>query len=124
MTVDRAALTDLQHDITNAAREGLRDFAQAVLDLAAQNIGVGDPAQDPDPALVLAMSGHITEHDDGLAVAFDAPYAAKQHEDQHLEHPRGGGPKYLERALTTLAPTATQFMASKVSARLAAGLRR
>ena len=43
-------------------------------------------------------------------------------EDLRLKHPRGGGPKYLERALTEVAPSLEGIVASRVEARTATGL--
>jgi hypothetical protein len=36
-------------------------------------------------------------------VAFDTPYAARQHEETTWKHPRGGRSKYLESNLTGMA---------------------
>lgn len=35
---------------------------------------------------------------------FEEDYAAVQHEEMGFQHPRGGGPKYAERALIRHAP--------------------
>lgn len=106
----------------DAGIEALEDVAALVLDVAKRNVGVGDPAVDPNPAVALAASGRIERHGDGLVIIFDTPYAAKQHEDQRLKHPRGGGPKYLERALTEIVPAMERIVASKVDARMARGM--
>jgi len=34
-----------------------------------------------------------------ILISFNTPYAVIQHERTDLQHPRGGGPKYLQRAL-------------------------
>lgn len=111
----------LAHD---AFEDALRDIAEQVLEKAAGNVGVGDPAVDPAPAVALARSGHLEQDGDGIIVIFDTPYAAAQHEDLGAKHPRGGGPKYLERAVTEIAPTMDQVIASRVEARLNGGLPR
>jgi predicted secreted Zn-dependent protease len=111
----------LAHD---AFLEGLRDIAETVLEKAADNVGVGDPAVDPNPAIALAKSGHIEQHGDGVVVIFDTEYAARQHEDIHAKHPRGGHAKYLERAVTEVVPGMDAVIASKVEVRLNAGLPR
>jgi hypothetical protein len=111
----------IAHDAFQAA---LRDVAETVLEKAADNVGVGDPAVDPAPAIALAKSGHIEQFGEGFVVIFDTEYAARQHEDIHAKHPRGGHAKYLERAVTEVAPTMDQVIASKVEVRLAAGLPR
>lgn len=108
----------------SAFQAALRDVAEAVLEKGASNVGVGDPAVDPNPAIALAESGHIEEFGDGFVVIFDTEYAARQHEDIHAKHPRGGHAKYLERAVTEVAPTMDRVIASKVETRLNAGLPR
>lgn len=111
------ALEKLREEIAAAAGDGLEDFANAVLEVAKRNVGVGDPAEDPDPLVSLAASGRVERHGPGVAVVvFETAYAVKQHEAQHFEHPRGGGAKYLERALTELAPRFEHFVAERVSA--------
>lgn len=115
-------LEHLHRALTLAGEDGLRVFAEAVMHEAQANIGVGDPAVDPAPLIALRDAAHITPDGDGFVLSFDTVYAAKQHEDQHLQHPRGGGSKYLERALTTLAPAAEQIVGSEVHKRFARGL--
>jgi hypothetical protein len=117
-----AELERLRLRLEAAGADGLRQFAVAVLEEAKRNLPIGDPAEDPNPAVALRAVGNITPDGDGFVVSFDAPYAAKQHEDQRLSHPRGGGPKFLERALTTLAPAAQEIVGSRVHARFAGGL--
>lgn len=107
-----------------AFRDALKDVAEKVVEKAADNVGVGDPAVDPAPAVALARSGHLEQDGDGIIVIFDTPYAAAQHENLGAEHPRGGGAKYLERAVTEIVPSMDQVIASKVDARLTAGLPR
>jgi hypothetical protein len=54
---------------------------------------------------------------------FDAAYAAAQHENLGLRHPRGGQSKFLENAVTAAAPTLQNVVASQVVKRLGRGLR-
>lgn len=108
--------------LTGGSMDGLEAAAHQVLEEAKRNVPVGDPAVDPDPNVSLADSGHVEREGNGFIVSFDAAYAAKQHEDLHLKHPRGGGPKYLERALTGVMPSLERIIASRVEARLSGGL--
>lgn len=109
--------------LEDGAAAGLADAARLVLERAKGNIGRGDPAKDPDPAVALAEAGRIEDDGHGgIVIVFDTPYAAWQHENQHARHPRGGGAKYLERALTELAPTFEGIVATQVRARLGSGL--
>jgi hypothetical protein len=119
---DNVQLNLLASRFHNAGIEALEDVAALILDEAKHKIGVGDPAVDPNPAVALAESGRIERHGDGLVIIFDTPYAAKQHEDQRLQHPRGGGPKYLEHAVAEIVPALANLVASKVDARMAKGL--
>src|ERR1700709_2383762 len=87
-----------------AALDAIKAAAHLVLEEARRDIPVGDPAVAPDPAVRLADSGGLDVHEHGVTVFFDTVYAAKIHEALNVKHPRGGSAKYLERALTTVAP--------------------
>lgn len=112
----------LADDFDDTMQLALRAAAEQVLTLAKQYAPVGDPELDPNPSVSLAESGRIRPDGKGFIIEFTAPYAAKQHEDLRLKHPRGGGAKYLERALTEITPTLDRIVASKVHARTATGL--
>lgn len=114
--------SELENRAHDATEDGLLQVALAVLDQAKRNLPVGDPDVDPAPMVALSESGTVIPDGDGYIVAFTAPYAAKQHEDQRLKHPRGGGPKYLERALLEVLPGVEGVVASAVHARMASGL--
>lgn len=110
---------DIRNAVERAAEDGGRLAAEAVLQEAQRNVPVGDPRVDPDPSVSLKDSGHIMPlPEGGYRVEFDTPYAAWIHENLHAEHPRGGEAKYLERALTTLAPQLSQIMATAVRAQI------
>lgn len=101
-----------------AGRAGLRRVAEEVLAIAERNAPKGDAAVDPDPNVTLARAGRIVEDEDGFVVIFAAPYAAKQHEDVNLKHPRGGESKYLESALTSVVPRTEGVVAGEVLAHM------
>lgn len=113
---------DIARQAEAAAITGLREAAEFVLRRAKENVPVGDPGVDPDPSVSLRDSGHIEAHRDGYIIVFDTPYAAKIHEDLRLRHPRGGGAKYLERAVNETIPHLDSIVASNVAARMASGL--
>lgn len=48
----------------------------------------------------LRDSGRVVADEDGAIIAYDTPYAVRQHEDLTLRHPHGGDAKYLERPLS------------------------
>lgn len=113
-----------------AASEGLDDAleeaARLVVERAVEFMPVHDPANDPNPAINLAERISIEPDAGGrtLVIIVRAPHAAKHHEYQQLKHPRGGGPKYLERALLDVVPEFPQIIASKVRAKMQSQARR
>lgn len=56
----------------------------------------------------------VTEEGDTvvLEVSFNTPYAAKQHEDTHLKHPKGGKAKYLSDPFKAMMPRYVQAVAA------------
>jgi len=65
---------------------------------------------------VLRASGYVAPPQGKGASAdvelgFGTVYAVPQHERMDYRHPRGGGPKYLERAVQSIAPSALQLLA-------------
>lgn len=114
----------LGDDLRRAAEMGLDDAlvdaAQLVVDRAIELMPEHDPVRDPNEAINLADAISIEPDPEGrtLMIVVRAPYAAKQHEAKHFDHPRGGGPKYLERALLEIVPEFPQMIASRVRARM------
>lgn len=104
----------IERALTRGGTEGLLQAARRIKNRADQNLPVGDPAVDPDPALSIKDSGYIEVHGRVVEIGYRAPYSAKQHEDQHLKHPRGGGPKFLERALLEEIPRLDDIVAGEV----------
>jgi len=103
-----------------ALEDALKEAAERVRDHAAELAPKTDPEHDPDPAVTLAESGRVEMAEDGLSasVIFDGPYAAKQHEALHFEHPHGGQPKYLSDAVKAEVPELAGIVAGKVRARI------
>lgn len=101
-----------------AFRAGLMRAAEALKEQAIRDMPVGDPAEDPDPAVNLADSTRI-EADEGLlgpsvSVIVDAPHAKKQELDRRLSHPRGGKSNYLGGALAIVEPQVERIIADAV----------
>jgi hypothetical protein len=97
-------LDDKMAEVDAAIRDELERQARLVLAESDRNVGHGDPADDPDPAVSIIASGKVTMEDRPLSgptavISYDTPYVVKQHESFHLRHPRGGGPRFLENAL-------------------------
>ncbi len=113
----------LRRAMLTGADRGLRDVAGRVLREAQANAPVGDPQDDPDPGVSLARSGRVRRDGRGYVIEFSTPYAARQHEDTRLRHPRGGGAKFLENAMKGSTRDVERLVASEVKALMASELR-
>lgn len=91
----------LKAAMRDGAQDGMERLAREVLEDANSRIPKGAPRLDPDPNVTLAKAGTVVAVDDGVVIDFTAAYAAKQHEDLRLRHPRGGDARYLEIAVAT-----------------------
>lgn len=109
----------LYRESVAAAQEALEDWAEKVKTDAIANMPIGDPQEDPNPAVALAESGRTTTEEPGRSVvlSFTTPYAARQELNQRLDHPRGGDSGYLERALLDNFREGERLIASKVRGR-------
>lgn len=63
---------------------------------------------------VLRASGYVSPPTAGehptVEVGFGTVYAVPQHERMDYNHPRGGGPKFLARAVAAVSPRALQLL--------------
>jgi hypothetical protein len=118
----------LAEDMIRLAEAGIDDaLIKAANDFAAiakRNMPVGDPTEDPSPQTSMREHVHVRPDRDGVIVSVETAYAAKQEFDLRLKHPRGGGPRFLQRALAEVLPHLDGVVASEVEARFAAGLPR
>lgn len=105
---------DILRAVEDGADVGMRAWAEAVAELAKRNMPVGDPDEDPDPAVSMRENTRVERTAHGYRIVVDTLYAAYQHENLHARHPRGGGSKFLEHAATTLAKQGDRFIATAV----------
>jgi hypothetical protein len=105
---------DLFRALQEGGDDGMRLAAEAIAEEARRNVPVGDPKLDPDPSVSLRDEIKVERTAHGYRVIADTDYAAYVHENLHARHPRGGGPKFLEHALTTLGPQLDRFVATAV----------
>lgn len=84
--------------------------------LAVEHLLQVSRARVPIEEGTLERSGTATVDEQALtgAVAYDTPYAVRQHEDMTLRHDAGRGPKYLEQPLNEEAATMQQIIAAQV----------
>lgn len=102
--------------VRKAAAGGLYQFADGVVMSDAKDHYV------PWEEGILRDSGHVelpVFHGSDISVALGfggaaKDYAAIQHERMDFRHPRGGGPKYLERPMLKHAPAMPRFVADAV----------
>ncbi len=89
--------------LARAAERAVRRVSEDLLDASNADLPVGEPAEDPTPEIALRERGDVdVDVRPGAVigtVSYNTAYARRQHEDLELEHPRGGGPKFLERNL-------------------------
>jgi hypothetical protein len=113
---------DIMGAVFGAAEDAALLAAEAIKVAAIHNMPVGDPEEDPDPNVALAENVNITPSIlGGYVISVDTPYAAKAELDMRLKHPRGGGSRYLQRALAEVTPRFVGMTASKVDAETKTG---
>jgi hypothetical protein len=96
--------------LEKAAQEGLLEAAQTVIDrsneLAPKDTGETEGTSFARVDDLTAQAG------------YDSFVARLQHEDLDYEHPRGGGPKFLERAAAEVRPKVGDIIAKRVQGAL------
>jgi hypothetical protein len=121
-----------------ATRAELIEFGLAVLGSAARNAPV--EFGDLRASLTLEVNGEVWAQgtaDGGMEILREGDpgegpltirigtagiaYALVQHERLDFQHPRGGGPKYLENALNEHLPTLVAKIKARVEAELQGG---
>lgn len=95
----------IRRDMRRAMQDGVVDVAKDIMDAARADAPPSPPpGEDPAPQVALRERGYVEAlPGGGVEIGFRTPYAAKQHEDFRLKHPRGGVPKYLERHVLAAA---------------------
>ncbi|QKN87539.1 hypothetical protein SEA_HFRANCETTE_12 [Streptomyces phage HFrancette] len=108
----RARLTWHGAAVAAAARAG----AVQGLRLGAEHVLQVSRARVPIEEGTLERSGTATVDEDQLtaAVAYDTPYAVRQHEEMDYRHDNGRTAKYLERPLTEESATVARIVAAQL----------
>lgn len=101
-----AHLQQMTLRVPGASMDSLRDSANHLL-------GVSVPRAPVDTG-DLRGSGNVQQIKDGYEVRFSQRYAAIQHERLDFNHPRGGGPKYLEGPLLENRDRYLQHLVSSI----------
>ncbi len=94
--------------VEQAAQDGLREVAKLTL----------ERSNEMSPTLTGESdeSGFIDVDDLSVQVGYTSFVSLRQHEVLDYDHPRGGEPKFLEKAAAEMEPQVEQVMAAKVRA--------
>lgn len=99
-------------DIPDAARKGQLLAGEHILGLSRDRVPIEEGT--------LERSGQVTTDGKGtVAVAYDTPYAVRQHEDLGLRHDQGRQAKFLETALADGKKDALELIAAQLRQALA-----
>lgn len=104
----------IRREIKRIARLYPQGLATALYKVGVAILGDALP-RTPVEFGVLRSSGYVSPPQGegvkaSVEVGFGTVYAVPQHERMDYRHPRGGGPKYLERAVEAVAPRALALM--------------
>lgn len=99
-----------------AALRSSREGAARGLRLAAEHVLTEARKLVPIDEATLERSGtaSVDEADLSATVAFDTPYAIRQHEELAYRHAPGRSAKYLERPMAAEATTVEAIVAAQV----------
>ncbi|MFZ3569278.1 hypothetical protein ACNYS0_20210 [Streptomyces sp. BH034] len=99
-----------------AALRGTRAGAVRGLRLSAEHVLTESRKRVPIEEATLERSGTATVDESSLdaAVAYDTPYAVRQHEELNYRHDPGRTAKYLEGPLTEEAGTVAAIIAAQL----------
>lgn len=100
-----------------AALRGTRAGAERGLRIAAEHVLTESRKRVPIEEGTLERSGTATVDESSsltAAVAYDTPYAIRQHEEMTYRHDAGRSAKYLEGPLTEEAGTVGEIIAAQL----------
>ncbi|MFD3902970.1 hypothetical protein HXS80_20495 [Streptomyces sp. CB04723] len=100
----------------DAVIRGTRASAARGLRLGAEHVLQVSRGRAPIEEGTLERSGTATVDEDELraAVAYDTPYAVRQHEEMDYRHDAGRTPKYLELPMAEEAGTVGEIIAAEM----------
>ena len=108
-------------EMVRAGHSTLQIVGEELAERIRRDIPVGDPSLDPDPGFTLRDHVVVRAYGKYVSVAVEGPYAVKQHESFHLRHPRGGGPKFVEKNAIHIAQLWQRMLAGSVQHTFAHG---
>lgn len=98
----------IEEEITAAAFKGIKKLAEVILGESQKLV--------PVDTGTLKNSGTTRSNklEKSVTISYNTPYARKQHEDNTLNHPRGGQAKYLERPFNEKVGEAEGYIADEL----------
>ena len=98
----------LEEEIAAAAFKGIKKLGEVILGESQKLV--------PVDTGVLKDSGTVqsNKREQSVTISYNTPYARKQHEDNTLNHPRGGQAKYLERPFNEKVGEAEGYIANEL----------
>lgn len=99
----------LEDEIQKAALKGVRKLANNILAESQKLV--------PVDSGTLKESGVVSTNNKSniVTVSYNTPYARKQHEDNTLNHPKGGQAKYLERPFNEKKGELENFVGTSIN---------
>lgn len=98
----------IEEEITAAAFKGIKKLGEVILGESQKLV--------PVDTGTLKNSGTTRSNklEKSVTISYNTPYARKQHEDNTLNHPRGGQAKYLERPFNEKVGEAEGYIADEL----------
>lgn len=98
----------LEEEIEKNALKGLKKLGEVILDESQKLV--------PVDTGVLKDSGTVqsNKREQSVTISYNTPYARKQHEDNTLNHPKGGQAKYLERPFDEKSGEAESYIVDEL----------
>jgi len=102
----------IESEIVESAFKGIKKLGEVILGESQKLV--------PVDTGTLKDSGttQSSKKDHSVTISYNTPYARKQHEDNTLNHPRGGQAKYLERPFNEKAGEAESYIANELQKKL------
>lgn len=115
--------SDYRQQLRAAMQDSMEDLGHEIIAGAAENAPPSPPPdEDPNEAVSIRESGYVEPRPGGgVEVGFRTPYVVKLHEALHYDHPRGGGPKFLENEVAAVASQLEGRLAVEMRTRMARG---
>ena len=102
----------LEEEIIETAFKGIKKLGEVILGESQKLVPV-DTGTLKDSGTTQSR-----KKDHSVTISYNTPYARKQHEDNTLNHPRGGQAKYLERPFNEKSGEAETYIADALQKKL------